>query len=393
METEAASLGKRIQRLRTKANLTQRQLREATGLSQTTIHRIETGEKAARIDELLSIAWAVGCPISHLLRNSAIRERATFAARVSEDEAPLEAVADDLFLMLELDEHLDQQREENNIRMPEMAALSTANRTNEDAGREEAEQLREKFNLGTAPIADLQEFIETSIGIDVAIIAMPHGVDGALMVDDVRRITIAAATTTTSPERQRFTLAHEVGHIIFSDSIQTELVTAERTPREIRADAFARHLLAPLQGVRLYLESRGAVKGQISERDIAFAARYFDVSPQVMLIQLSNLNWITQAASFDCWKISAKALANRYGWGADYDANAQSARQRRAPQRLVERATKGYQHNLVSLQTLAQLRDVDVDTLETEFASSGIAPKPTQVKRVDLDALMPWASA
>jgi len=56
--------------------------------------------------------------------------------------------------------------------------------------------------------------------------------------------------------------AHELGHHIAGDLTSGKTLTpGERSPAEIRADAFARHLLLPLAAVR-----RVAVNGRYPVR-------------------------------------------------------------------------------------------------------------------------------
>jgi len=54
--------------------------------------------------------------------------------------------------------------------------------------------------------------------------------------------------------RQRSTLAHELGHVLFQDWADSDAGDwSERNPAEIRADAFARHLLVPVEGLRDFI--------------------------------------------------------------------------------------------------------------------------------------------
>jgi Zn-dependent peptidase ImmA (M78 family) len=60
--------------------------------------------------------------------------------------------------------------------------------------------------------------------------------------------------------RQRGTLAHELGHVLFEDWTDGNTgSSSDRTPAEIRADAFARHLLVPVDGLREFLGNRELV--------------------------------------------------------------------------------------------------------------------------------------
>ncbi len=88
--------------------------------------------------------------------------------------------------------------------------------------------------------------------------------------------------TRDTMERQRFTIAHELGHILkhplgslFRDARETG-----NAPREREANAFAANLLVPLSLLRY------AAQVEPDERALA---RWFQVSPKVMEIRLGLL--------------------------------------------------------------------------------------------------------
>ena len=54
--------------------------------------------------------------------------------------------------------------------------------------------------------------------------------------------------------RQRSTLAHELGHVLFEDWVDSDAGDwSDRSPAQIRADAVARHLLVPVEGLREFI--------------------------------------------------------------------------------------------------------------------------------------------
>ncbi|WP_327586126.1 XRE family transcriptional regulator [Nonomuraea sp. NBC_00507] len=96
---------------------------------------------------------------------------------------------------------------------------------------------------------DLAELIENVFGIDVAISDLPDGFDGLACGGDQARLIVVG--TSTVPSRQRFTLAHELGHVLAGDD-QGLLVDVDiydkrhsRQSSEIRANAFATAFLLP----------------------------------------------------------------------------------------------------------------------------------------------------
>ncbi|XAS73655.1 ImmA/IrrE family metallo-endopeptidase [Micrococcaceae bacterium Sec5.1] len=254
-----------------------------------------------------------------------------------------------------------------------------------------ARKIRDQHGLGSGPIADLHGLIGlVSPGADVAILDMPEGMDGMVATDPVRAKTVIGVATTSVPERQRSSLGHELGHIIFAD-YETGLRhdPSERTPQEMRADTFARHLLAPLQGVVAFLEDLRAVQGQLTLRHVSSVVHHFQVSPAIALIQMQACGWITTAQKTDWWSETAKGLALRFGWIGDYRAMAAESQTPRPPQRLIENATEAYIRNLISVQGLAALSGVDPERQLQELEESGIRPETIEVAWADLDAFGP----
>lgn len=88
--------------------------------------------------------------------------------------------------------------------------------------------------------------------------------------------------------RQRFTVAHELGHHVFNHGERPRDSAPQfvsRDPYESQANRFAAELLMPEGSVRLLLIDQGVT-------DISLLARYFNVSEQAMTIRLKNLGYI-----------------------------------------------------------------------------------------------------
>lgn len=103
---DAKVIGLRIRDLRTGAGLSQRELEDETGISQATISRIEAGDRKVRIDEAVSLSWALGCPVETILEENSIRDRVLCATRANLSSADVNRVKDDLIFLLEMDAHL-----------------------------------------------------------------------------------------------------------------------------------------------------------------------------------------------------------------------------------------------------------------------------------------------
>jgi transcriptional regulator with XRE-family HTH domain len=103
-----SSVEARIKRALARSGLSQRTLAEATGISQPTLSRISSGERAAKMPELVAIAAATGCTVAELSSKSVVGERVQSAARATQG-ASMDAMRRELVHYLELDAYLDDQ--------------------------------------------------------------------------------------------------------------------------------------------------------------------------------------------------------------------------------------------------------------------------------------------
>jgi transcriptional regulator with XRE-family HTH domain len=103
-----ADVGALIERARAAAGLSQRALADMTGISQPTLSRIISGDRVAKIPEIVAIAWATGHTVAQLAGAEAVADRVQCAARATND-CGMEGMRQALLHFLELDDYLDEQ--------------------------------------------------------------------------------------------------------------------------------------------------------------------------------------------------------------------------------------------------------------------------------------------
>ncbi len=102
------TIGARIAHALAAAGVSQRSLSTTTGISQSTLSRIITGERTAKVNELLAIATATGSTVSELTGTSKVADRVQYAARAT-NGATMAEMRRKLLHYLELDAYLDDQ--------------------------------------------------------------------------------------------------------------------------------------------------------------------------------------------------------------------------------------------------------------------------------------------
>jgi hypothetical protein len=249
------------------------------------------------------------------------------------------------------------------------------------------------LGLDIAPIADLVEAVEHLTGVDVGTMPLPPGVSGVCATDPDRATSIVLVNCTDVAERQRFTLAHELGHLVFGDTTHVDAVDGQRSPREVLCDEFARHLLIPVAGVRAWLTRTvgAAEKACVDERILALTARHFGVSPEVARIQVGIAGLLPSHLK-DVELPSGRRWAYRYGWGPQFDSDQAAAQQPRVPRRILDRATEAYREGKLGIGILARLQERSVAQVEQALAEAGIIVVKPAVRRADVAALVARAS-
>ncbi len=260
--------------------------------------------------------------------------------------------------------------------------------TPEQEGRALAAALRDEHNLGVAPIADLTEFVETTLGIDVAVLTMPRDLSGLTQRDPRSGRLVIAIATGTSYEHQRFSLAHELGHVR-ADAFSADLASVHRRSRSERvANSFAGHFLAPIDGITALPKT--ADRFELMS-DIV---RRFRISPEAAAIQLSLADpSLTGSVKRELEAKTVAWYATKYGWDAELADLAHTAGHQRPPQRLLANAMDAYQQGYLSIAVLARLKfQTEAETL-AELQNVGlVAPEQpaTQSPRSGFDVNSDW---
>ncbi|GGJ59836.1 hypothetical protein CDQ92_02145 [Sphingopyxis bauzanensis] len=147
-----------------------------------------------------------------------------------------------------------------------------------------------------APPLALEPILAT-LGVELRRIDVADDISGILIRSAERNVVVVNAKH--SEVRQRFTIAHEIAHLMLHEGEEVHVDSAFRVnlrdPRsgtaenieEVEANAFAANLLMPAEWIRKALVGTWIDVNDDSE--VARLADVFAVSPQAMLIRLTNL--------------------------------------------------------------------------------------------------------
>lgn len=137
------------------------------------------------------------------------------------------------------------------------------------------------------------------------------------MCTKVNEDIVIAINSATSYGRQRFTLAHELYHILYENDMKRIVcdmsMGEDKTDSEREADRFAGYLLMPYDALMQYAET----KGSWSLEDVIEAEQFFQVSHQSMVLRLYLESYITKKQYDEYRNSRVSSTALRMGYGAD----------------------------------------------------------------------------
>lgn len=254
MSITDADVGRNIQRFRYLSGLTQSELADQVRITRTSFSRIENGKRAVTAPELADVAEALNVAISLLVEQgvekieisngSRLFLRSGSATRIDDEQlqwfisvAEITQTVMPIPLLRDLDARVR--------RLPPT-----------EAGELAARLVRSELGIGPAtPIRGFSGFLyRLGLPVITSRFSSNSQVSGCLL-HLADRGTGAVMINSNHPRtRQRFTLAHELGHYLFDKAsfnvCSTGIVRpGPRSTSEYRADVFASALLLPRRAV------------------------------------------------------------------------------------------------------------------------------------------------
>jgi Zn-dependent peptidase ImmA (M78 family)/transcriptional regulator with XRE-family HTH domain len=274
LNENTAKVGQRIRAIREDRGWSQVELAARLGRTQTAISYWEAGRRALGIDDLVDLAQTLGVPTSELLPDSPGRRPMPALLRAVAEQVDADQLADELEGFALAAQQLPRPVTRWNI-----APASP---------RDTAEGLLAAAGITDPPIP--VEKLAAGCGVQILPWKFPN-IDGLVVELDTG--AVIWVNRQQAETRQRFTLAHELGHHLLRHPDQFHVdfggelspgATGERPGYDWRAERaandFAANLLMPASIVRREFSDTGNVK--------ALALR-FNVSPAAMGFRLTNL--------------------------------------------------------------------------------------------------------
>ncbi len=280
----------RIRSARVAAGLTLEEMGAALGLSHAAVQRFEKGTLVPSSAHLLGIARACNVRTEYFfraesvqLRNIEFRKHAGFSKTLQ--DAAVMRVRD------QVEKHMELISAFPTPPLPAFKRPSGPIQpiTHYDETEALALTLRKKWNLGTAPIRDLTDTLE-SRGLIVVRVNIDHagfsGLSALAVRDGSHPYPILAVSSRWPGDRQRSTLAHELGHLILEGKLATAI------DHEKSCDRFAAAFLVPKPVV---FQMLGRTRHALEWRELYCLKHEFGLSMLGWLMRARHCEIITEA--------------------------------------------------------------------------------------------------
>ncbi len=338
----------RLKLARKRSGLSLRALSSRIGgiVTAQAIGKYERGEMMPSSTVALALAKALDVSMSYLFSPSkvsleSVEFRKLASTKVRERAAVEADVLDIMDRYLQLEELLgiDSGRQDR----PDGAPYSI------DA-IEDAEQIamsvRKAWNLGGDPISNMTELLEER-GIKVFKVGLPESVDG--LTCHVHRVDgddvpVVVCSSTKSIERQRLTIAHELGHMVLD--IPTGVSTEKACQR------FAGAFLVP----------REELMREVGHRRVSFGLgelfeikHIFGVSAAALVVRMRDLGIITKATMVGSFRGIGR------GWRKD---EPRGLKRTEAPRRFRRLCLRALEQRVISISKAAELLRLPITEIE-----------------------------
>lgn len=368
------TLADRFRAMRERASLSQHDVAVAICANQSAVSKIESGARNLSAVEVGLLADKLGWDPRELLGIERPASKMVVAQRLRSLDGSSTAAVVRAAALVEVDAMLDELSRPGAARglTFDWPTPVRANQARQQ-GQQLADEIRTQLGIEGA-ITDLVGLAEGQLGIDVLYEPLGNGCDG--LAATAESLALAVIDTTVVSGRQRFTLAHEICHIVSGDVTDVVRIdTHDDGPAEERAHGFASALLMPETALRR------VVTATPDEVTLTESMMTFGVSWAALKRRLRDLAISVPAeiAALDGDQIFARA-------GRSSDAAlSRPTGHRRLPARLVRRVTSAYRDAYIGEGVVAMAFGLDAEGL-AEFVRANpvsLVPEPLSADELD----------
>ncbi len=281
------SIGERIKSARINTGISQEALGRKLGITKMAISKYESGAVTPNSGALIALAKALEVKVEYFFRTSAVQlSKPAYRCRKAlspKDETKILGKTADWLERYLVIEQITGSEKPLIVPDPDSCHVSSLDQIEDIAVR-----VRREWDLGLDPIENLMDVLEQH-GIKVGVIAAPVKFDALTMkYNDGHPLIIV--NKTFSGDRQRLSLAHELGHLL--------LQLDEGIDEEEAAFRFAGAFLVPRQTA---IRELGPKRKMLDFRELYVLKHKYGMSMGAWIYRAKNLGIISEAAANRHW--------------------------------------------------------------------------------------------
>lgn len=266
----------RLTRARKASGLSMKALATEVGVSANAIKKYEHGINMPSSTNLLSLARALNVRTEYFFRSVKVElEGIEYRKRASTPKKILNQINGDVMEQAErwkelLDLYPDSVKPVPKFSLPTNLPKQVSTDQEIEAI---AETMRAAWSLGLNPIPDMIDTLE-SMGVMVICTSVESKKKFDGLAGNIGRTPVVVISASQPGDRQRFTLAHELGHLVLQDRLQ------EGLDEEKACNMFAGAFLLPKQAVFQHL---GELRHAVEPRELYLLKHEFGISMLAIL--------------------------------------------------------------------------------------------------------------
>ena len=285
-------IGDRIKQARKASGLSLRALAENAGVTAMAISKYENNKSTPSSGVLLGLAQALDLKVEYFLRTSKVElHEVEYRKHAKLPKKVLDQIEGDVIEQIERFIDLEQFLPVTPIEsfeLPEGLPLEIEDYEDIESV---ADIVRKAWGLGGNPIPDLIDTLEER-GIRVFQAKALHDEKFDGLAAEVNGFPVIVVGRDWPGDRQRFTLSHELGHLILKDRLPPHL------DEEKSANRFAGAFLAPRSEA---LKELGNNRNWIEPVELHVLKQTYGLSMRAWIYRASDLEILNKSASRKMW--------------------------------------------------------------------------------------------
>lgn len=293
-------IGQRLYRARKAAGLSLRDLAAKVELTHAAIKKYEDEQIVPSSTTLLKLARALNVRTEYFFRPETVAlDGIEYRKRSTLPKKRLDAITHEVIDQIE--RRIELENLFPALPVKPLSPVEGLPKAIADLSQieESAETVRKAWDLGFDPIPDIIDVLETH-GIRVFMVDANSDPKFDGLAATVNKMPIVVVGRNWPGDRQRFTLAHELGHLMLADRL------ADGINEETACNRFAGAFLIPRLSV---LQELGAHRSYIEPKELALLKEEFGLSMAGILYRARDLGIVTPA-----WRDEQAKLFRIKGW-------------------------------------------------------------------------------